>query len=129
EKENARLKKIVAELELDNCPVEIAEARYGYEVLEKSLIFSEGNAVEFRGGPGICSRYQMRAKATLSAGFSRAKEPVWSLNATSGHTNSLKVHRARQTVEDYVFVSGLELAPEDVVEIRTSCGGNAARAG
>ncbi|WP_171101829.1 hydantoinase B/oxoprolinase family protein [Ruegeria sp. HKCCD7255] len=112
-----------------NCPVEIAEARYGYEVLEKSLIFSEGSAVEFRGGPGICSRYQMRAKATLSAGFSRAKEPVWSLNATSGHTNSLKVHRARQTVEDYVFVSGLELAPEDVVEIRTSCGGNAARAG
>lgn len=63
-----------------NCPVEIAEARYGQEVGGKRLNLPDPSHGVNIGGPGVITRYRMRAAATLSAGLSHATHPVWSLN-------------------------------------------------
>ncbi|MEP3034696.1 MAG: hydantoinase B/oxoprolinase family protein, partial [Pseudoruegeria sp.] len=63
-----------------NCPVEIAEARYGFVVKEKSLSFGLDIADEFPGGAGVKIAYLLRSEATLSVGYSHANVPVWSVN-------------------------------------------------
>ncbi len=109
-----------------NCPVEIAEARYGLEVVEKRLNPAPPAPHCHVGGPGIVTRYRLRAPAVLSAGLSHAKVPVWSHgDAPPGGVNSLRIETAAGEVETYRFVSGYALQPGDSVEISTASGGNA----
>lgn len=103
-----------------NCPVEIAEARYGFEVLDKELAFApHGN-----GGAGLTTRYQMRAPAVLSAGLSHAKVPVWSTcEDAQGGCNALRITTLDGHETSHAFVSGYPLQVGDLVTIRTAFGG------
>jgi N-methylhydantoinase B len=108
-----------------NCPVEICEARYGLDVVRKALNDSnEGNGL-YRGGKGLTVSYRLRAPAVLSAGYSRHGKPVWGLaGGKAGGTNGLSVIRAATGGrEDYSFVSGVALSPNDEILIRTANGG------
>ncbi len=111
-----------------NCPVEIAEARYGFEVIEKKLVFGEKHANEFAGGAGVKLKYQLRNEAVLSAGYSHAHVPVWSCNgARKGGCNALTVHVKNGSKKTYHMVSGVHLNADDVVEITTAFGGSSLR--
>lgn len=107
-----------------NCPVEIAEARYGFEVEYKRLNETgEGRSLH-RGGRGLTLCYKMRAPATLSAGYSRNRLPVWGLaGGAPGGTNGLAVIHPDGTRQDYAFASGVALLPGDLVQITTANGG------
>lgn len=107
-----------------NCPVEICEARYGLEVGYKRLGESTAGRGLHSGGRGLELRYGLRAPAVLSAGYSRARQPVWgAAGGEPGGTNGLAVLRGDGAREDYAFASGITLAPGDAVLIRTANGG------
>ena len=109
-----------------NCPVEIAEARYGLDVVERRLSLGPAQAGDHPGGPGMVTRYRLGAPATLSAGLSHGKVPVWGLaGGADGGRNGLLVERADGQEERHRFVSGLTLEPGDEVEISTAYGGAA----
>ncbi|MEO9819662.1 MAG: hydantoinase B/oxoprolinase family protein [Paracoccaceae bacterium] len=108
-----------------NCPVEIAEARYGFDVLEKALSFGPEHNGEFSGGAGVRVSYLLRNSAMLSVGYSHANVPVWSIgNASTGGKNSLRIKRSDGTVETHHFASDIALDQNDIVEIETAFGGN-----
>lgn len=111
-----------------NCPAEIAEARYGLEVLERSLVFADMFEAGHAGGPGVRTRYLLRAPAQLSAGLSHSVVPVWSQNeAPPGGLNTLRIRSAGNAEKTYSFVGGLKLDAGDEIDIQTSCGGHAAK--
>ncbi|MEM7320867.1 MAG: hydantoinase B/oxoprolinase family protein, partial [Pseudomonadota bacterium] len=111
-----------------NCPVEIAEARYGFEVLEKSLNMAPDLQGHNRGGHGVTTRYRMRATAVASSGFSHATVPVWGQgSAGSGGINRFRLRRATGAETDFTLVSGLQLQPGDEIEIQTAFGGPAVK--
>ncbi len=108
-----------------NCPVEIAEARYGFEVLEKSLSFGPDEPEEHTGGAGVRVVYRMRNVATLSVGYSHANIPVWSSqNATAGGKNKLSICSADGTSTIYHFASDFKLHSGDRVVVETAYGGS-----
>ena len=107
-----------------NCPVEICEARYGLDVGWKRLSDGDEGSGHHTGGKGLSVCYRPRANATLSAGYSRNKHPVWGLSGgEAGGTNSLTVIRADGSSESSAFVSGLTLEPGDEIRIETANGG------
>ena len=107
-----------------NCPVEICEARYGLDVGYKRLNETEEGRGLHSGGRGLSLAYRLRAKALLSAGYSRNRQPVWgSAGGAPGGRNGIAVTRAGGERRDYSFVSGLELAPGDTITITTANGG------
>ena len=104
------------------CPAEIAEARYGVDVVERSLnLPADPN---HRGGAGLKTRYRVRCPATLSVGMSRSSQPVWSANGQQGGTNGLFVDRAGQPPETLRFASGYALQAEDEISITSAYGGS-----
>lgn len=108
-----------------NCPVEIAEARYGFEIERKTLIPCTEVSGEYPGGAGVSIRYKLRNKAVLSTGCSHANVPVWSgKGAQLGGLNQLVVHRADNQRQNYRMASGIDLDAGDVVEVNTACGGS-----
>ena len=107
-----------------NCPVEIAEARYGLIVEEKALGPRPDAPGAFAGGRGVRTRYRLRAPAMLSSGLSHARVPVWSCRTdVPGGTNRLTVGRRGGGCQDHAFVSGLALEPGDGVTVETAFGG------
>lgn len=107
-----------------NCPVEICEARYGIDVGWKRLSESEAGQGLHSGGKGLEVCYRPRAKAVLSAGYSRNRQPVWGSNGGgNGGTNGLSVRRADGMKEAHAFVSGLTVEPGDEIQIKTANGG------
>jgi len=117
-----------------NCPVEIAEARYGFEVVEKKLAFGSSQNTnhtnEHAGGAGVQLRYRLRNEAVLSTGYSHAAEPVWSNNGASvGACNRLSVSDRQGHSVNYHMASGIKLEAGDEVEIVTAYGGSAIRTG
>lgn len=108
-----------------NCPVEIGEARYGLEVVHKKLGKKPQTNCAHAGGRGVSLLYELRAPASLSVGYTRARIPVWSAPGCSpGGCNAMQVIRAGGQVERHTFVSGLDLYPGDRVLIETASGGN-----
>lgn len=108
-----------------NCPVEIAEARYGFDVLEKTLTDRPERPAEMPGGRGVRIRYGLRGPATLSVGLSHGVEPVWSLGgAGPGGLNSLVVERAGVGADGFRYASGVELETGDIVVIESAYGGS-----
>ena len=109
-----------------NCPVEICEARYGLNVVHKALRERPLNASGNTGGHGVSIAYELRATASLSVGYTRAKVPVWSLNAQRpGGTNTMTIQRPSGTEEHHQFASGVTLQAGDRIQIKTAGGGNA----
>ena len=107
-----------------NCPVEIAEARYGFDILHKSLNTEQSMMASKPGGAGVSIAYQMRAPAVLSTGYSHATEPVWSTdNGCEGGLNSLTIERSDGRIDSMVYASGQSIEAGDIVHIRTACGG------
>lgn len=111
-----------------NCPVEIAEARYGFEVLEKVLTLAPQFVGEHQGGAGLKLRYRMRNGGILSTGYSHAKVPVWCRpNAHPGGLNRLSVSAENGTNTVYHMASNVQLRTGDVVEVETAYGGSSRR--
>lgn len=114
-----------------NCPVEIAEARYGFTYRRYGFNDEAGGEGLHSGGPGIAIEYAIGgADTTLSAGYTRNKAPVWGLaGGAPGTTNRIEIDRIGGDHERHAFVSGLKLAPGDVVRILTARGGGWGKAG
>ncbi len=108
-----------------NCPVEIAEARYGFEVLEKTLFLGPTMAGEYPGGAGLRISYLLRNSAVLSVGYSHANVPVWSSKGGSiGGKNLLSINRSDGSTKTHHYSSDVALENGDVVEITTAFGGS-----
>ena len=112
-----------------NCPAEIAEARYGLEVVQRALNVAPIHPGMHPGGHGVITRYRIHGGARLSAGFSHHTCPVWGLEgAADGGLNRLQLYRGGRTHIQPAFVSGVELQRGDEIEITTAFGGSAPKA-
>lgn len=108
-----------------NCPVEIAEARYGFTVLKKCLTPPAETDGEYPGGAGVCLQYSMRNSGILSTGYSHANVPVWSKpNSKPGGFNRLSVTSIDGDTRVYHLASGIDLCEGDIVELQTAYGGS-----
>jgi N-methylhydantoinase B len=109
-----------------NCPIEVAEARYGFEVVTKHLGEACPAPEEQSGGRGVYTRYRMHAPAVMSAGFSHGVAPAWALGgATEGGLNALCLTREGNSQKQPTFISNLTVKTGDEIEISTARGGNA----
>ncbi len=107
-----------------NCPVEICEARYGIDVDFKRLNESGEGAGIHKGGRGLQTSYRPRGNAVLSAGYSRNRKPVWSLEgAKQGGHNGMTIIRQDGSRENLAFASGILVGPGDEILIQTANGG------
>ncbi|TNC62879.1 hydantoinase B/oxoprolinase family protein [Rubellimicrobium roseum] len=109
-----------------NCPAEIAEARYGVLVEQRSLAEQAGGDGLHPGGRGLSVAYRMRGDAVLSVGLSRTRMPVWGLaGGRNGGCNRLVIQRAGSAGENeaHGMASGVGLSPGDRVLIETAGGG------
>ena len=108
-----------------NCPVEICEARYGLYVVHKSLGAAKPSTSQYSGGRGVSLMYELRGDANLSVGYTRAVIPVWSTpGSESGGKNSMQINRKNGKIEEYRYISGLNLRCGDKILIETASGGN-----
>jgi N-methylhydantoinase B len=107
-----------------NCPVEIAEARYGLDVGYKRLNETDEGRGLHSGGRGLSVSYRLRGRAILSTGYSRNRHPAWgSAGGGNGGTNGLSVVKTDGAQNDHAFASGIELGVGDEILIRTANGG------
>jgi N-methylhydantoinase B len=108
-----------------NCPVEIAEARYGLNYRQLSLNDEPGGEGRHRGGRGLVKEFAIEGPETeMSIGYSRHRQKVWGLaGGAPGTTNRVEIDRNGGGRETHAFVSGLPLAVGDVVRIITAQGG------
>jgi N-methylhydantoinase B len=108
-----------------NCPVEIAEARYGLNYRQLSLNEEPGGEGRHRGGRGLVKEFAIEGPETeLSLGYSRHRQKVWGLaGGAPGTTNRVEIDRQGGGRETHALVSGLPLAVGDVVRIITAQGG------
>jgi N-methylhydantoinase B len=108
-----------------NCPVEVAETRYGLYVDRLSLNDEAGGEGEFRGGKGIVLEYRVRSDGCFfTCAYTRNKHPPWALEGgLEGSPNYVEVARADGTVETYAVVTTLEVNHDDVIRIHTGSGG------
>ena len=112
-----------------NCPVEVAEARYGFEVVVKRLGEPKHSPGEYPGGRGVDIRYRMRGPAVMSVGLSHGVEPVWSLDgAQPGGLNQVRLRRGASEEIMPGFFSNLGLEAGDEVVLSSASGGNAPQA-
>jgi N-methylhydantoinase B len=107
-----------------NCPVEIAEARYGIDVGYKRLSETDEGRGLHNGGKGLSISYRPRSRVVMSAGYSRNRLPAWgSAGGENGGTNGISVLRMSGRREDLAFASGVIVEPGDEILIRTANGG------
>jgi N-methylhydantoinase B len=108
-----------------NCPVEIAEARYGFAFRRLALNDEPGGEGRHRGGRGLVKEFAIGGTATeLSAGYSRHRQKVWGLAGGSpGTTNRIEIDRHGGARESHALVSGLALEAGDMVRVVTAQGG------
>ena len=102
-----------------NCPVEICEARYGLDVVQKGLATRPHALIGSKGGLGVGLTYEARAPASLSVGYTRARIPAWSLNnQPPGGTNTMAIQRTSGQEERHQFASGVTLEAGDRIPSR-----------
>lgn len=107
-----------------NCPVEICEARYGVDVGWKRLNDADAGGGQHTGGKGLSINYRPRTRASVFAGYSHNRVPVWGLaGGDEGGTNGLSIVRADGRREDYAFASDVNVEPGDEIHITTASGG------
>ncbi len=107
-----------------NCPVEVAEARYGLAVDQLRLNDAPGGEGEFRGGKGIVLDYRVRAdNGFLTAGYSRSRILPWGVGGgRDGSANYVEVRRATGERERHALVSYLRVDTGDVIRVVTGNG-------
>ena len=107
-----------------NCPVEVAEARYGLFVDRLELNLAEGGEGRFRGGKGIVLEYRVRANGwSLTCAFTRSRQPPWPLaSGTEGSGNFVEVIRVSGERERYAVATMIPLQEGDVIRITTGSG-------
>jgi N-methylhydantoinase B len=108
-----------------NCPVEIAEARYGLYVDQLRLNDEAGGEGARCGGKGIVLDYRVRGDGCfLTASYSRHRHKPWALaGGREGSANYIELRRADGTVQRHAVVTALALNQGDVVRIVTANGG------
>lgn len=108
-----------------NCPVEIAETRYGLYVDRLSLNDEPGGEGEHRGGKGIVLEYRVRSdNCFLTASYSRNKHRPWAMRGgEQGSANYIRVIRANGDAQNLAVVNTLQVNRDDVIRIVTASGG------
>jgi N-methylhydantoinase B len=108
-----------------NCPVEVAEARYGLYVEQLRLNDEPGGEGEYRGGRGIVLDYLVRADGCyFTCAYTRNKHRPWPLHGgCEGSPNYVEVIRGDGRVEEHAVVTALEVNQGDVIRIHTGGGG------
>ena len=108
-----------------NCPVEVAEARYGFAYRKLALSDEPGGQGRHCGGFGLVREFAIGGEQTeMSIGYSRYRQRVWGLaGGGPGTTNRVEIERRDGGREEHALVSGLPLAKDDVVRIVTARGG------
>jgi N-methylhydantoinase B len=108
-----------------NCPVEVAEARYGLYVDRLELSGAPGGEGRNRGGKGILLEYRIRGDGCfLTCAYTRNVHPPWGqAGGRDGSPNFVEVVRANGAVERHAVVTTLPLDRDDVLRIHTGNGG------
>jgi len=108
-----------------NCPVEVAETRYGLYVDQLRLNDEPGGEGEFRGGRGIVLDYRVRSDGCFfTCAYTRNKHKPWSLKGgRQGSANYAEVIRKNGQREIYAVVTALTVNKDDVIRIHTASGG------
>ncbi len=108
-----------------NCPVEVAETRYGLYVDQLKLNDAPGGEGEFRGGKGIVLDYRVRSDGCFfTCAYTRNKHKPWSLQGgLEGSPNYAEVIRKNGEREIYAVVTALTVNKDDVIRIHTASGG------
>jgi N-methylhydantoinase B len=108
-----------------NCPVEVAEARYGLSVDRLALSDAPGGEGEHRGGRGIVVDYRVRSDGCFfTCAYTRHRHPPWALDGgVEGSPNYAEVIRADGRVEQHAVVTALPVDAGDVIRIQTGNGG------
>lgn len=108
-----------------NCPVEVAEARYGLYVDRLELSGARGGEGRNRGGKGILLEYRVRGDGCfLTCAYTRSVHPPWGqAGGRDGSPNFVEVVRPGGSVERYAVVTTLPVGAGDVIRIHTGNGG------
>jgi N-methylhydantoinase B len=108
-----------------NCPVEVAEARYGLFVEQLALSDAEGGAGEYRGGKGIVLDYRVRSDGLFfTCAYTRSVQRPWALDGgREGSRNYVELIRSDGTREEHAIATALELNQGDLIRIHTANGG------
>jgi N-methylhydantoinase B len=108
-----------------NCPVEVAEARYGLDVEQLAFTSERGGAGEFRGGRGIVLDYRVRGDGIFfTCAYTRAVQRPWALDGgEEGSQNYVEILRAAGGQERYGVATALQLGAGDLIRIHTGNGG------
>lgn len=107
-----------------NCPVEIAENRYGVYVDKLALNMEPGGEGQYRGGRGIVLEYRVREdNASMTCGFSRSKVLPWGLEGgNDGTSNHVELVRVDGSVTRHAFESDICMNKGDVARVVTGNG-------
>ncbi len=107
-----------------NCPAEIAEARYGLDVLRLALNPTPGGEGKWRGGKGLRLEYRARVDNNfLTVGYSRSRILPWGVaGGGAGTANYVEVVRTSGEISRHAFATGVVLNTGDVVRISTGNG-------
>jgi N-methylhydantoinase B len=107
-----------------NCPVEIAEARYGLYVDQLALSSAPGGEGRHRGGKGIVLDYRARADGIfLTCAFTRNMHRPWPVRGgIEGSSNYVEVLRADGSREAFASITELPIGKDDVIRIHTGNG-------
>jgi N-methylhydantoinase B len=108
-----------------NCPVEIAEARYGLFVEQLALSDAGGGAGEHRGGKGIVLDYRVRSDGLFfTCAYTRSVQRPWALEGgLEGTRNYVEIIRPDGSRAEYGIATALELNEGDLIRIHTANGG------
>jgi N-methylhydantoinase B len=108
-----------------NCPVEVAETRYGLYVDQLKLNDAPGGEGEFRGGKGIVLDYRVRSDGCFfTCAYTRHKHKPWALaGGHEGSPNYAEVIRKNGEREIYAVITALTVHKDDVIRIHTASGG------
>jgi N-methylhydantoinase B len=107
-----------------NCPVEIAEARYGLFVDRLELNPADGGEGRLRGGKGIVLEYRVRGGGCfLTCAYTRSVQRPWALaGGAEGSSNFVEVIRAGGGRERHSVAAMVPLEEGDVIRINTGNG-------
>ncbi|WP_299346487.1 hydantoinase B/oxoprolinase family protein [uncultured Maritalea sp.] len=108
-----------------NTPAEISEARNGLIIDKMALNTQPGGEGQYAGGKGLILEYRIRTdNGFLTAGYTRSKVKPWALDGGhEGSGNYIDVVRTDGSVENYSFVSELNVSKDDVIRVVTASGG------
>jgi N-methylhydantoinase B len=109
-----------------NIPVEIAETRYGVQVVEYSFRADGAGAGQYRGGSGVIRAYKALTDGQfVTASFGRHKYSPWGIaGGQDGSRNNIEIIRADGSKEGpFGKCARMPLNKGDVVRLITATGG------